>query len=55
VVGVTGSLAFCVVFCRSLFVLLSFFFWSLYITCPSIHVYGFWLSLWHLQTFLLIN
>jgi len=28
-VRVTRSLVFCVVFCRSLFVLLSFFFWSL--------------------------
>ena len=35
------SLVFCVMFCRSLFVLLSFFFWSFdCIVCPS-SIYGF--------------
>jgi hypothetical protein len=36
VVGVTRSLAFCVVFCRSLFVLLSFNLWLLIIPLASI-------------------
>jgi hypothetical protein len=34
-------------FCRSLFVLLFFLFWPL-------SIYGFWLSLWYLQTLLSI-
>jgi hypothetical protein len=38
-VRVVRSLVLCVVFCRSLFVLLSFFFWSL--CCLSF--FGFWL------------
>jgi hypothetical protein len=46
-VCVTRSLVFCVMFCRSLFVL--FLFGSCFV-CPSI--YGFWLPLWYLQTFL---
>ena len=44
-VRVARSLIFCVVYCRWLFVLLSFFFWPL--CCPLI--YGFWLPLWDLQ------
>ena len=36
VVGVAQSVVFFIVFCRSLFVLSSFFFWSLY--CPSFHL-----------------
>jgi len=39
------SLVFCVVFCRSLFILLFVF--------PS-SMYGFWLSFWYLQIFLTI-
>jgi hypothetical protein len=39
------------VFCRSLFVPLSFFFWPL---CSLISfIYGFWLLLWYLQTLLI--
>ena len=49
-VRVVRSLVLCVVFCRSLFVLLSFFFWSL--CCLSF--FGFWLPLWCFQTFLII-
>jgi hypothetical protein len=37
-------------FCRSLFVLLYFFFWPL-VVCSS-SIYGFWLPLWYLQTLL---
>ena len=47
-VRVTRTLDFCVVFCRSLFVLLSFFFGH----CV---VYRFWLPLWYLQTLLHAN
>ena len=43
---IAWSLVFCVVFRRSLFVLLSFFFW-LCIVCPLI--YSFWLPLCYLQ------
>jgi len=39
------SLVFCSVFCGSLFVLLSYFFW-IYIVCPS-SIYAFWLCLWY--------
>jgi hypothetical protein len=39
------------VFCRSLFVLLSFYFWSLHFISFFLTVYGFWLSLSYLQTF----
>ena len=39
------SLVFCVVFCRSLFVVVIFYHC---IACPSI--YGFWLPLWYLKT-----
>ena len=49
-VGVTRSLVFCVMFCRSLFVLLSFFIWSL--CCLSFDVQILITSLWYLQTFL---
>ena len=64
-VRIARSLVFCVVFSRSLFVLVSFVFWPLYclsffhlsfdhcIVCPF-SIYGFWLSLWYLQTFLLV-
>jgi len=45
---VTRSSVLYVMFCRSLFVLLFFFFWSLY--CLSIC--GFWLPLIYLQTLL---
>ena len=48
-VRVVRSSIFCVMFCRSLFVLLSFFYWSLH--CLS--YYGFWLSLCFLQTVLI--
>lgn len=47
-VRVAQCLVFRVTFCRPLFVLL-----SLLLTCPS-SIYGFWLPLWHLQTFLVI-
>ena len=65
-VRVSRSLVFCVVFCRSLFVLLSCFFLSYcvsffdllflitpfcLIVCPS-STYCFWLPLWYLQTVL---
>ena len=40
------SLVLCVMFCRSLFVLLSFF--CHYVVCPS-SIYGFWLPLWYLR------
>jgi hypothetical protein len=46
-VRVTLSLVLCVMFGRSLFVLLSFSFGHC-VVCPSI--YGFWLSLRYLQT-----
>ena len=49
----TQSLVFCVMFCRLLFVLLPFFFWPLCCLCPSI--YGFWLPLWYLTTFLCLE
>jgi hypothetical protein len=55
-VDVARSLVFCVMFCRSSFVLLSFFFWLLcYSVVCQTSVYGFWLQLWHLQTFLQRN
>ena len=41
------SIVLCVVFCRSLFVLLFFIFWSLH--CLSFSTYGFWLPLWYLR------
>ena len=46
-VDVAGSFVFCVVFCRSSFVI-----FSLDVVCPSI--YGFWLPHWYLHTFLYI-
>ena len=41
---------FCVVFCRSVFVMLSFF--GHCINCSST-IYGFWLPFWYLRIFLL--
>jgi hypothetical protein len=49
-VRVSRSLVFCVMFCRSLFVLLSFVYC---VVCPSI--YGFRLPRWYLQTRLMDN
>ena len=49
-VRVTRSLVFCVMFCRSLFVLLSFFVWPL--CCLSFDVQILITSLWYLQTLL---
>jgi hypothetical protein len=46
-VRVARSLVFCVVFCRSLFVLLSFSFGHC-VVCPH-SIYGFVLPLWYLQ------
>ena len=48
-VRVTRSLVLCIELCRSLFVLLSFFFCHC-VVCPSI--YEFWLFVWCLQTLL---
>jgi hypothetical protein len=48
-VRVARSLVLCVELCRSLFVLLSFFFCHC-VVCPSI--YEFWLPVWCLQTLL---
>ena len=42
---VTQSSVFCVMLGKSLFICLSFFFW------PLCLIYGFWLSLWCLQSF----
>ena len=50
VVRVAWSLVFYVKFCVSLFVLLSCFFWPLYV-CPASH-YGFLSTLWYPQSFL---
>jgi len=47
-IRVARSLAFCVMFCRPLFVLLSFFF------CPLCCL-SFWLPLWYLQKTFLIK
>jgi len=49
-VSVALSLGFCVVFCTSLLVHCPFSFGH-FVVCPSI--YGFWLSFWYLQIFLL--
>jgi len=49
-VRVTQSLVFCVMFCRSLFVLLSFSIRHCFV-CSSL-TYEFWLPLWYLQTLL---
>ena len=46
-VRVSRSLVFCVVFCRSFFVLLSFFL-SHFAVCLS--AYGFWFPFWSLQS-----
>ena len=48
-VRVAQSLIVCVMFCRSLFVLLLFFFWPL---CCLSAIYGFWLPFWCLKLFL---
>ena len=48
---VVRSFAFCIVFCRSLFVLLSFFFCHC-VVCSSL-IYGFWLLLWYLLVIVL--
>ena len=45
-IRVAQSLVFCVMFCRSLSVPLSFFFWTW--CCPS-SIYRFWLRLWYLR------
>ena len=45
--------SFICMFCRSLFVLLCFLFWSL--VCSSSSIYGFWLPLWYLQTLLVLE
>jgi len=45
-VNVARSLVFCVMFCRSLFYLFGHC-----IVCSS-SIYGFWLPIWYLQTFL---
>ena len=50
-VRVTWSLAFCVVFCRSLFSLFVFLF-CYGVVCPS-SIYGFLLHIWYLQTLLI--
>ena len=47
-VRVTRSLLLCM-FCKSLFVLLSFFIW---LVCYLSSIYGFWLPLWYLQIIL---
>ena len=47
-VHVAWPLVFCVMFWRSLFVLLSY---GHCVVCPS-SIYGFWLPLWYLQTLL---
>ena len=49
-VRVDWSLVFCVVFCRSLFVLLSFFFWPL--CCLSFYLRILIALIWCLQTLL---
>jgi hypothetical protein len=51
-VRVTRSLVFRVVFCRSLFVLLSFFCWSLYCLSFDLRVL---ITLWYLQTLLSVT
>ena len=53
-IHIAQSLVLCVVFCISLFVILSFCFRH-WIVCPS-SMFGFWLYLWYLQTlYVLIN
>ena len=48
--GVTWSLVFCGVYCRSLFVFLSFFIWPLYgLFFTDLR---FWLAFWYLQALL---
>ena len=49
--GVALSEVFCVMFCRSLVVLLSFFLFCPLYFCPSsLYVYWSWLPLWYLKT-----
>jgi hypothetical protein len=52
-VRVTRSFVFCAMFCRSVFVLLSFkaFSFRHWFVCPSL-TYGSWLPLWYRQIFL---
>ena len=52
-VRVIRSLVLCVMFCRSLLVLLTFFFGHC-VVCPS-SIYGFWLPLWYLQILLMLK
>ena len=52
-VRVARSLVFCVVFCRSLFVLLSVFFWPL--CCLSSYDLRILITIWYLQTLLESN
>ena len=47
---VARSLAFCVMFCRQLFVILAFFFWPLYCLPFLSFDLRLWLALWYLQT-----
>ena len=49
-VCVAWSLVFSMMFSRSLFVLLYFFFWPL--CCLFFDIYGLWLPLWYLQALL---
>jgi hypothetical protein len=44
-------LVFCVVFYRSLFVVLHLFLFGHCVVCPSL-IYGFWLPLWYLKLYL---
>jgi hypothetical protein len=43
---VTRGLVFYLMLCWSVFVLLSFFFWTLY----CLLIFGWWFTLWYLQT-----
>jgi hypothetical protein len=49
-VRVARSLVVCVMFCRSLFVIFTFSFGHC-VVCPSL-IYGIWVPLWYLLTFL---
>ena len=50
-VRIVRSVFFCLMFCLSLFVLLSLFYWPLHIVCSS-STYSYLLPLWFHQTFL---
>ena len=50
-VHVARTFVFCVLFCESLFGLLSVFFWPLH--CLSFYYLRFWWPLWYLQAFFL--